>query len=315
MLTYIPLYLHKAMKNKFLSLAIFALIAGSGCALAQNVSIRWVFEEGTELIYRTTVSTTTEMPGGQGMMIQEIVTTQTWNVLDVAANGDATVRITTDRVQMDMDGPMGNMSIDSDSDQEQTNPQLRVATAQAGTSYTLVISSDGQIKDVQGIEEMLVRMREALSPDVAAMFDQTMGQFFTPESMKGVFQNSFGSFPAEPIDPTDTWEFTFSLSLPMLGGMTTTTTSTLDRIEDRGSRVAIISSTGVMQIAGEADGPLAGMLQIDKAVMTGNTEFDVDRGRLLKSSVSMTMEMTMTMGDQEMAMGSIAKTIVELVEG
>ena len=129
------------MKNRFVSLAIVALVAGSGYAAAQNVSVRWVFAEGAELVYRTTVSTLTEMPGGQGMMTQEIATTQTWSVLDVVANGDATLRITNDRVQMEMDGPMGNMSVDSDSDQESTSPQMRLATALAGTSYTCVLAT------------------------------------------------------------------------------------------------------------------------------------------------------------------------------
>ncbi len=49
--------------------------------------------------------------------------------------------------------------------------------------------------------------------------------------------------------------------------------------------------------------------------MTTTTTSTLDRGRLLKSAGSMTMEMTMTMGDQEMPMSTIANTIVELVEG
>ena len=100
----------------------------------------------------------------------------------------------------------------------------------------------------------------------------------------------------------------------MFGGMTVRTTSTLDRIEDRGSRVAIISSTSEIQMTGEAEGQFAGMMQMDNISMIGTIEFDVDRGRLLKSDVSMKMEMIMTMGGQKMVMSGITNTIVELVE-
>ena len=56
------------------------------------------------------------------------------------------------------------------------------------------------------------------------------------------------------------------------------------------------------------------MMQIDNISMIGTIEFDVDRGRLLKSDVSMKMEMIMTMGGQKMVMSGITNTIVELVE-
>ena len=51
---------------------------------------------------------------------------------------------------------------------------------------------------------MLKHVREALPPDIEAMFDQMMGQTFTAESIKGMFQQGFGSFPTEPIGPGDT---------------------------------------------------------------------------------------------------------------
>lgn len=308
------------MKNRFVSLAIIALVAGSGCATEQNIPtrqnvlVRWVFEEGIELLYRTTVSSETEMPGGRGMATGEVVTTQTWSVLNVAANGDATVRIATDRVQGYRRSPVENMGFDSDSDQESKNWKVRMAIVQAGTSYIFVFDSYGQIKDVQGIEELVARMREDLPPDAVAMFDQMILPTFTAEFMKGAFQSRIGSFPTEPVGPGDTWDFTYSLSLPVFGNMTTRITSTLDRIEDHGSRLAIISSTGDSKKTGEADDQFAGMIQIDNVVIIGTTEFDVDRGRVLKSAFSKTMEMTMAVGGQEMAMSTIINTIVELDE-
>ena len=105
-------------------------------------------------------------------------------------------------------------------------------------------------------------------------------------------------------------------TLPMIGSMTTHMTFTLDRFEERGSAtIAIISNLGTTEMTTDQNSPMAGMMELGNAASIGTIEFDVDRGLLVKSTGSTTMEMTLTMGGQEQVVGTIANIMMELVEG
>ena len=107
-----------------LGLAV-ALSASALQASAQQVTLHWQFDTGTELVYRNTSHVETELPLGQGTSVTDQVQTIRWSVLDVAPNGDATVRITTDRVQISMESPMLNLTYDSETDEVPDDPHRR----------------------------------------------------------------------------------------------------------------------------------------------------------------------------------------------
>ena len=283
----------------------------------QQVTLKWKYEAGAELNYRQTVSTETEMPG-QGTATTEMIYTLRWNVLDVADNGDATVRLTTDRIQMSMDGPMGTMSIDSASAEEAAAPQMKIFTALAGMSYTLVVGPNGELRSLEGMEELRQRIRESLADEQIAMLDQMLDQSFSDDAMKNMFQQGVQSFPEGEVGAGDTWDASLDTAVPMIGSMTTHMTYTLERFDERGgATIAIISNLGTTEMTAEEDSPMAGMMQFGNAASTsiGTIEFDVDRGLLVKSTGSMTMEMTLSMGGQEQVMGAITNVMMELVEG
>ena len=56
------------------------------------------------------------------------------------------------------------------------------------------------------------------------------------------------------------------------------------------------------------------MMQFSNAAIIGTMEFDVDRGLLLKTTGTSTMEMTIAAGGQEMVIEAITTVTMELVE-
>lgn len=294
---------------------VAALAATGSAASAQQVTLQWKYVDGSELVYRMRNYQEMEMPEGPGGSVSEQTQTMRWSVLEVAPNGDATMRITTERIQVNMEGPMGNVAYDSATDEAPTNPMAQIFAAMAGLSYTLVIGSDGTVKSVQGIEEVRDAIFSALPPEVSAMAQGMLDQMFTEETMTSMMQQSIHVFPQEPVGPGDSWQNSFGFRLPMIGTMTTNLDFTVDAIEERDGRtVAVISTTGEMTFGDDPDSQLAGMMAIGNTAMIGSFVFDVDRGITLESNTSMTMEMTVAAGGQEMVMGMVQTTTLELIE-
>ena len=308
---------------KIFSLLAVAVLLAATTSGSQQTTLRWRFEAGEERVYRMTMVSETDMPGGQGMMVSENVQTLRWEVIDVSDAGDATVRMTTERVQMKISGAMANLDVDSASEEPSADPMAKMLTAMAGTGYTVVFGPGGELKDVQGLDEMRAAIRAAVSPEAAALLDQMLDTTVSDESIRSMFQQGFQPFPDRSVGPGDSWDVSATMSIPMMGTMTTSMALTFDRIERRnGSSIAVIHSTGTIvtspdqQAAGPDAGmtPLAGMFEIGDAETIGTMEWDIDRGLLLKNTTSTTMEMTMSMSGRQMVMSIIANMTMELVE-
>ena len=308
------------MTSSVLAVAVLLASTTSG---SQQTTLRWRFEAGQEHVYRMTMVSETEMPGGQGMVISENVQTLLWEVIDVSNAGDATVRMTTERVQMKMRGPMANLDVDSASEEPSIEPMAKIFAAMAGTSYTVVFGPGGELKDVQGIDEMRAAIREAVPPETATMLDQMLDSTLSDESIRSMIQQGFQPFPDGSVRPGDSWEVSATMSIPMMGTMTTSTALTFDHVERRnGSSIAVIHSTGTIVTSPDqqSEGPdagmtrLAGMMEMGDAETIGTMEWDIDRGLLLKNTTSTTMEMTMSMSGRQMVMGVITNMTLELVE-
>ncbi len=103
--------------------------------------------------------------------------------------------------------------------------------------------------------------------------------------------------------------------MPVIGGVTTNLTFTVDGIEERdGGTVAVISSTGDMVVGEEDGGPFAGMMAMGDAEITGTMNFDVDRGLTLSSTTTSNMEMTLSAAGQQMTVGTVTTSTQELID-
>ena len=292
-----------------------SLLAPAVSVAAQQVTLRWKYVAGSELVYRLVNHEEVTMPIMGGNTVNEQTQTMRWSVSEVAPNGDATVTITTEHVQVEMSGPTGNVSYDSRTDEAPTMPEAQMFAALAGLSYTMVIGPEGTVKSVQGMDQLIDEMMGVLPPEAMALGQGMLGEMFSEESITNMMQQSIQVFPQEPVGPGDSWQRSFSTPIPMIGGVTTNLTFTVDGIEERdGGTVAVISGTGDMVVGEEAGGQLVGMMAMGDAEITSTMNFDVDRGLTLSSTTTSNMEMTISAAGQQMTVGTITTTTLELID-
>ena len=134
-----------ARGNLKVLLCVAVVVSGIGAAsplpaAAQTIEPRWKLEAGTELVYRQSVQSETELPQGMGTSTMSMESTQRWSVLDVDGDGNATVRLTTEGARMRVGGPMETMSI-GPAENESAGSPLDAMQALDGTSYTVVLDS------------------------------------------------------------------------------------------------------------------------------------------------------------------------------
>jgi len=261
------------------------------------------------------MSQETELPNGMGVAVVEMTTTMRWEVLDVSDEGDATVRVTNERAQMRMDGPMGSMTADSASETPPGDPVGQMVTGMAGVSYTLVFDSSGQLQEVTDLDELREKLAAAGGSNPA--IGQALEQFASEEGIKDTLARGMLAFPDGPVGPGDTWNYDYDMELPMLGSMSIEMVMTLNGTEDRdGSRIALIDSAGTMAFLPDDNpqNPAAGMMDLADATLSGTMEWDVDRGRLIRNSGDTTMQMDVNAGGQQMSMVLVMHMTMQLVE-
>lgn len=279
---------------------------------AQEIMLKWGFQEGSQVVMQMTNRMEMSMPGGFSTQVMDQTVRMRQTVQSVDLSGDATLMVTTEHMRMEGIGPAGNQLYDSDTGDIPSDPAILGAAAMVGQSYSMVVGPDGTVKSVQGIEELVEAMRTSFPPEVAPMLDE----MFSADILIEIAQQGMQILPTDPISPGDSWQTSFTMPNPLLGEVTNNLTFVLDQVEERdGKTIALLSSTG--EIVADAPDGLEGLpMEMDvDAEMTGSLIFELDRGLVLSSIT--TNEMTMTMSGPNgasMTMPMTTVTSLELVE-
>lgn len=279
---------------------------------AQEIMLKWGFQEGSQVVMQMTNRMEMSMPGGFSTQVMDQTVRMRQTVQSVDLSGDATLMVTTEHMRMEGIGPAGNQLYDSDTGDIPSDPAILGAAAMVGQSYSMVVGPDGTVKSVQGIEELVEAMRTSFPPEVAPMLDE----MFSADILIEIAQQGMQILPTDPISPGDSWQTSFTMPNPLLGEVTNNLTFVLDQVGERdGKTIALLSSTG--EIVADAPDGLEGLpMEMDvDAEMTGSLIFELDRGLVLSSIT--TNEMTMTMSGPNgasMTMPMTTVTSLELVE-
>ena len=294
--------------------AIWTILAMSTPApvSAQEIMLKWGFQEGSQTVMQMTNRMEMSMPGGFSSQVMDQTVRMRQTVQSVDLSGDATLMVTTEHMRMEGIGPAGNQLYDSDTGDIPTDPAILGAAAMVGQSYSMVVQPDGTVKSVQGIEELVEAMRTSFPPEVAPMLDE----MFSADILIEIAQQGMQILPTDPISPGDSWQTSFTMPNPLLGEVTNNLTFVLDQVEERdGKTIALLSSTG--EIVADAPDGLEGLpMEMDvDAEMTGSLIFELDRGLVLSSITTNKMTMTMSGPDgASMTMPMTTVTSLELVE-
>ena len=302
-----------ARGNLKVLLCVAVVVSGIGAAsplpaAAQTIEPRWKLEAGTELVYRQSVQSETELPQGMGTSTMSMESTQRWSVLDVDGDGNATVRLTTEGARMRVGGPMETMSIGPAENKSAGSP-LDAMQALDGTSYTVVLDTRGALVRMSGLEEMREALRARIpDPSGHAMLDQMLSE----DTLRSQWAQGVHLLPAEAVGVGSAWDGTFATPFPLFGTITLVTSY---RVESIDGGLVVIGSSGTLSLAD--DTPAASPLPVNFGDMTtvGTSRFDAGRGLLLGSDSTSTFQMSMAMGGRETVLDSVTTVSLELVEG
>ena len=282
-------------------------IAAAAPAAAQGVELRWKLEAGTDLVYRVSVESESELPQGMGTSTMHQDVTHRWSVVGVDGDGNATVRVTTERVRMSMAGPMGTMSVDS-ADPTGSGSPLDAVTVMAGTSYSVVLDPRGTLVGMSGVEEMREAVRARIpDPSARALLDQMLSE----EALRSQWAQGGYELPTEAVAVGSTWESTFVTPLPTIGSLSAATSSVVESMD---GDIVVIANSGTISLSDDAVASPPIPMSLGDATMTGTTRFDAGRGRLLGTEGAIALQITMTMGGREAVLDTVTRLTAELVE-
>jgi len=298
---------------------LFAVLATVSLT-AQDTTLQYRWTKGDHLKYRLTTQTDVVMSGIPGMGEMTVATTQTqvqdMVVTDVAADGAATIEMKIESMKMDVVSPMGgSMSYDSTSPTPPADPTVAQAAqilgAIIGETMTMVIEPTGAVRSVTGATKVKAKLDKAMGS--TGTTDQLgLGNMMNDDAIKGALGQSMASLPKGAVKPGATWQQEVRVPTPM-STMISTSEYAFKGVEQLdGREVARLATTIKTRAEGTgAMGPMT--VKVEPGAGTGEMIFDTKLGRVLRSSAttSMPMSMTMSMPDgNSMSMQAATKTQV-----
>jgi pentatricopeptide repeat protein len=251
--------------------------AGSG----EKIDLKLSLEQGKTYKLRTIndVKMTQTFQGREMEMSQKMTFDFTFEVQAVDDGGDATVEVTYHSIAVEMEGPMGKVEYDSTNPTETETPMVKGFAALAGQSYTMVISTMGEVKKVEGMKEIMDRMIESLDLPEEQRKEAIRGQFenmFGDQAAVEMMGQMFVMFPDRPVGVGDAWSKTITMTKGM--PMTVEHDWTL---KERKDGIAVLADESVIKSNPDA-GPMdMGPMKITMDIageQSGTVELDESTG-------------------------------------
>lgn len=278
---------------------------------AEKLEFRLKLAKGDAFAFRQKMNMNQDLDMG-GMQVSTVIdmtSDYAYEVLDVAENGDMSIKIRFGRIHGSFENPMfGALEFDSEKETEETgNPMIDMMgsmfTANAGQELTLKLDEDGDVLAVEGVEELVDRILE--NNPMAGMGGQ-MDPETMKQSMKDNFEGQLGMIPPDPIAVGESWTTDRGMSAMAGMGMQLSVTSTLKSLSDD---EAVVDSTIKGELTG---GQMAAMMTVEDFSGTSSTTISVKDGLPLSSKADMTMTATMDAGPQ--GQGAMSMTVTTTLE-
>ena len=239
-----------------------------------GIELAWKLDTGTDLVYRVSMDSEIVLPQGMRTFTSNLETSVRWNVLDVDADGNATVRVTTERVRMRIDGPTETASVDS-ADGARSGSPLDSIRALAGTSYSVVLDPRGALVGVSGLDQV----RDALRAGGRDLSDwDVLKPLAGLEAGPEQWSQYWKALPEGTLGVGSAWESEYELPVPRIGSIALVGA---DKVESIDGDIVVIGSSATLARNGRAAAAPPGTLDLAELTTLGATRFDAGNGRLL----------------------------------
>lgn len=227
--------------------------------------MKFNFEKGRGYDYEMIMNMDQEVMGAK----QQIDMSTYYSMLVTEDDGALkTIKTTFDRFKMNM-GVMG-MQIEVDTEKpfvatgdSEENPLAmvnRLLGAIKGQQFVMKVDAEGKVQDVQGFQEMGMKIADSLGLDEAKKKEmlQSFSQQFNEKNIKEQFERVLCIFPNKEVKVGDSWQKTTTTSGPMGGKYSST--YTVKEIE--GDMVTLEEKTKIesdneqLKLSGEQTGEL-----------------------------------------------------------
>ena len=274
-----------------------ALLLTLASATQEKTELRWKWQKGQELVYKSQQKTLLELLGQP--IEQQMAYTYSMTVSEVSDAGEATLQVKYLAVATKGSGPQGDFDYDSEKDKEApTEGPAAMQARMVGQSFTMKMSAVGRVTDVKGYDKVLAAMMKGEEPN------PQLKQMFNNDSFKGMMQQMAPPLPDAKVGKGDPWETDFVVKMPMIGGMKFTQNSKLTDLKEGNAHIDQDIKVEINK--GDPDNPFAGLVELKDAVGKASAVFSVEKGCFLTQKSG--MEMKIAVQGQEMPM----KTVVEL---
>jgi len=196
---------------------VLIILCGSGAAATQ---LQWKLAKGKTYYQRSVIEQQiTQTVMGQEQKIDQIIGTgQKLQVLDVDARGNMRIQYTFLWSRLKQINPMAQ--VDYDSSQKSAVPAgAEGFAALIGRSFTVKMTPQGEILDVNGVEQLRDAVLKKLPPGT----DTTIGMnpvagYLDKESLEQMIKANTAIYPDHPVNPGDSWskDITMAVGFKMI---------------------------------------------------------------------------------------------------
>lgn len=277
-------------------------------AFAQE-SLVWKFRPNEKLNYQVSqqMETLSNFGGNETRQTLGQAMNMSWNVLSAAANGDAVINQVVERIKMDMEGgPGSKISYDSDKNDASDNPAVKAMGAVfqkiVGQKFEIGMKANGKVESVKIPQELIDAIQNS-----AAGASQALDR----DTLEKMMKQSAVTLPDKEVAIGDSWSSQQSVPLPF-GKMSINSKMTFVKKDDQGNAVIdVIPSVTVVPAENSAV-----KVTLGNSTGRGRVTFDIDRGRVLKSELVLSMKMDMEIVSQKQKFSQTInqKTIMNLKE-
>lgn len=268
---------------------LFAAVVMPSQASAQEV-LRWKFQRDEQLKYNVQQNMETVMVIGENEIKQAMNQSMdmSWNILNVAANGNAVMHQVVKRAQMKMvGGPGGELSFDTANPVKSDNPIVSSMADVFGKivnqNFTVSMSPNGDIDNVDIPAQLLEAIRTSAAGNTTALNEDTLKQ---------MMKQSAVTLPGNPVSPGSEWSSQQSVQLPF-GTMNIRSKMTLVRMEGGNAIIDVVPEISVTPAEGA---PVK--MSLTSSSGQGQVTFNVATGRVTNSRLDLTMGMKIDSGQR-----------------
>ncbi len=269
-------------------------------AREQTDELRWKLKQGQKFKVELDqkITQTMDLGGGEQDIPVHYTMFMTWTVDEVHDN-EFTMTQTIDRIKLSMSSFMGDVDYDSDKEQEAEGMAAQIVEGIKPLVGLKIIQTMNHCgKSVKC--EMDSKLLEELSKNPMT------SQFASEEMFKNLVGQTACIFPEGGVEIGKSWDDEFTIPNQM-GTTKTTGKYTYEGSETIDGRpYDKISVVSKIALTTKEDSPVE--VEVDEQDNKGVIYFDNEEGRITKSTMDMSMSMTVNTGGQELKIKNSGKS-------